>query len=315
MTPLVSGQALTAIDAWDYFHVNSVDKDPEGNYLVSGRHTSALYKISGLDGSLIWQLGGKKSTFSQPKELNFGFQHDARFLNRSDDGSIEVVSFFDNSAARLHTGKIVLHENSRGLIVQLNHTDNSSTILQSYEAPDGLSAESQGNTQVLSNGNVFVNWGQEGAVTEFSSDGTPVFHAYLDTGAAVQAYRGFRYPWTGHSREVPAIVALRDESDETNVYVSWNGDTEVATWRFYGRSNDGIKKLGEVKRTSFETSLRIEAEDAKYLGDAGKIYAEGLSQEGKVLKKSPLVAVSVAIQPAGQQVREGQMLKKNIGDL
>ena len=309
MTPLAPNQALTSTDAWDYFHVNSVDKDSEGNYLISGRHTSAIYKISGRDGSLIWQLGGKKSTFSLPKELNFGFQHDARFLNKSEDGTIEVISFFDNSAAI----NVRLHENSRGLIIQLNHTDNSSTILQSYEAPDGLSAESQGNTQVLSNGNVFVNWGQEGAVTEFSSDGTPIFHAYLDTGAPVQAYRGFRYPWTGHSREVPAIVALRDDNDGTSVYVSWNGDTEVSKWRFYGRSKHGVKKLGEVDRTSFETSLKIEEDDVKHLGTRGKIYAEGLSREGKVLKKSPLVAVTAAVQPAESQVKEEQVLKKNVG--
>lgn len=36
-------------DKWDYFHINSVDKDSAGNYLISGKHVSALYKISSTD--------------------------------------------------------------------------------------------------------------------------------------------------------------------------------------------------------------------------------------------------------------------------
>lgn len=305
MTPLTPGLALTATDAWDYFHVNSVDKDSEGNYLVSGRHTSAIYKLSGSDGSVIWQLGGKRSSFSQPNNLDFGFQHDARFLNRSKDGAIEVISLFDNSAKAVREESFTLHPNSRGLIVQLNHTDNSSTILQSYEAPDNLLAASQGNTQVLPDGNVFINWGQEGAVTEYRADGTPIFHAYLDTGAPVQSYRGFRYPWIGKPRETPAIVALREKSSqETTVYVSWNGDTEVVQWKFYLQAKNGAKKLGEVKRKGFETSLKVEAKDLQALGEDGKVFAEGVDGQGSVLTKTPVVTVQEAIQPVGERVEK-----------
>ena len=51
-------------------HINSVDKDTNGDYLVSGRHTSTLYKIAGLNnpdklspGSVVWKLGGKNGSF------------------------------------------------------------------------------------------------------------------------------------------------------------------------------------------------------------------------------------------------------------
>jgi len=32
--------------ALDYFQINSVDRDSEHNYLVSGRHTSTIYKLA-----------------------------------------------------------------------------------------------------------------------------------------------------------------------------------------------------------------------------------------------------------------------------
>lgn len=35
--------------AWDWFHLNSVDKNDAGDYLISGRHTSTVYKLSGKD--------------------------------------------------------------------------------------------------------------------------------------------------------------------------------------------------------------------------------------------------------------------------
>ncbi|KAL8399560.1 hypothetical protein RB594_000087 [Gaeumannomyces avenae] len=69
----VSITGTSAVDSWDYMHINSVDKDDEGNYLVSGRHTLALYKISGRDGSLMWQLGGNGSNFSVPESARFGY--------------------------------------------------------------------------------------------------------------------------------------------------------------------------------------------------------------------------------------------------
>ena len=313
--PLRSARAFTgqnASDAWDYFHINSVDKDDEGNYLVSGRHMSTLYKVNGKTGELIWQLGGKKSTFSLVDSWSFGYQHDARFVSRSADGKIETISFFDNSARsdRQRTGGVDrLHPHSRGRIVRLNHTDNTATEVQTFIPPDLLSVPSQGNTQVLENGNVFVNWGQEGAVTEFKADGTPIFHAYLDSGAlapGVQSYRGFRYEWTGYSSEVPAIAALRSEH-ETTVYVSWNGDTRVKTWRFYsqcgrrnvrpGQSSNKLHSLGDAKRVSFETSLTIPTSVIQCSGQEALIFAEGIDAAGAVLTTTDSAVVQQDVKP------------------
>ncbi|KAK7402446.1 hypothetical protein QQX98_011807 [Neonectria punicea] len=298
LAPLLPGAALNAPDAWDYFHLNSIDKDDDGNYLISSRHTSTIFKLSGRDGSIIWKLGGDQSTFQLSPELGFSHQHDARFLNRSADGTIETISLFDNSAWAFgleNESQATLHPHSRALIVQLNHVDNSTTVLQSYASPDHLSAASQGNAQVLANGHVFVNWGQEGAVTEFRADGTPIFNAFLDTGASVQSYRGFRFEWTGRPREIPAIVALRDGA-ETGVYVSWNGDTEVALWRFYAKDGDAadatsVRKIGEAQRVSFETAVTISTQSLQDLGTSARIFAAGFDKQGTVLARTREVAV------------------------
>ena len=51
-------------------HINAVDKDATGDYLVSSRHTWTIYKIAGLNntqyaaGTVIWRLGGKSNTFA-----------------------------------------------------------------------------------------------------------------------------------------------------------------------------------------------------------------------------------------------------------
>lgn len=144
-------------------------------------------------------------------------------------------------------------------------------------------------------------------MTEFKADGTPLFHAYVDSGyldLGAENYRAFRYNWTGIPNEVPAIVAL--EGDEgTTIYVSWNGDTETAAWRFYAGKDDeyGSRELlGEVKRTSFETSLLVE--DTNF----ASVSAEAIDVQGKVLTSTASVLVETEILPfiaRGQKSRKG----------
>ena len=65
------GSGRGAGEGMDFFHINSVDKDDFGDYVVSGRHTSTLYKIAGLNspsgmtpGSIIWRMGGRRNDFA-----------------------------------------------------------------------------------------------------------------------------------------------------------------------------------------------------------------------------------------------------------
>lgn len=65
-----------------FSHLNAIDKDSHGDYLVTARYTDAVYKVSGQDGHIIWSLGGTTSSF-RLDGFNFSRPHDARFLSRS----------------------------------------------------------------------------------------------------------------------------------------------------------------------------------------------------------------------------------------
>jgi Arylsulfotransferase (ASST) len=72
---------------YDYFHVNSIEIDTDGNLLVSARNTHAVYKISRRTGRIMWRLGGKRSDYSLGPGVRFAWQHDAR---RQRDRTISV---------------------------------------------------------------------------------------------------------------------------------------------------------------------------------------------------------------------------------
>lgn len=302
INPRQAGSGYNSSDAWDYFHINSVDKDADGNYLISARDACAVHKINGTDGSIIWRLNGKRSDFHMANGTKFCFQHHARWLEQRDD--IEVISLYDNSAhGTEHGGGSEVHTapTSSGKILRLNTTSWTAELVAAYFPPDDLLSKSQGSTQVLPGGNVLVGWGSEGALTEFKADGTPIFHAYVDSGYlgfGAENYRAFRYNWTGLPNEAPAIAAFEGDKG-TTVYVSWNGDTETAAWRFYAVTDKyGFRDfLGEVERTSFEPSLLIP--DKKVTSVA----AEAVDVRGRVLTSTASIQVEVEVLPykAGTQ--------------
>src|SRR5487761_1281438 len=49
---------------WDWFHINAVHLDTDGNLLVGSRNTWAVFKVDRHTGKVIWQLGGKHSSFT-----------------------------------------------------------------------------------------------------------------------------------------------------------------------------------------------------------------------------------------------------------
>lgn len=303
INPGQAGSGYNSSDAWDYFHINSVDKDSEGNYLISARDACSVHKINGTTGDIIWRLDGTNSSFSLGPGVKFCFQHHARFVSR--DGPIEIISLYDNSAHGTENGRghqVHTAPTSSGKILRLDHSKWEAELLQGFYPPDDLLSKSQGSTQLLPSGNVLVNWGSEGALTEFRADGTPIFHTYMDSGflgEGVENYRGFRYNWTGLPNEVPAVVCLEAEAEDgrstsTSIYVSWNGDTETHTWRFYGVSDRSKLRefLGETKRTSFETALLLGNRKVE------KVVAEAVNAKGDILVRSGVVRVTKQLLPS-----------------
>ena len=258
---------------YDYIHMNSIDVDTDGNLLLSARATNAVYKVNRRTGKIMWRLGGKKSNFKLGKGARFRFQHDAV---RQKDGTITL---FDNQM-----DLPIESRNSRGLQLRLNMKKKTATkVRQWYYTRRQLSA-SQGNMQLLPNDNVLIGWGGDAPfITEFSRSGARRWEARF-TDEGVDTYRAYRHVWSGQPKAAPLVVARRTGSTTTS-WVTWNGATEVASWRVLGgASSAALKPRRTVKRSGFETRIA-------YTGNDAVVVLEALDAGGNVLGRSKAVTV------------------------
>jgi hypothetical protein len=236
----------------DYFHLNSIDVEPDNNLLISARETSAVYKIDRKSGEIIWRLGGRKSDFEMGPGARFAFQHDAR---RLPDGNISI---FDNGSLVFENGTPKAVEESRAIVLELDEERMRASLVHEYA--NHQHADAAGNTQVLPNGNVFVGWGRALDISEFSKDGDLLFDLSLPPDN--RSYRAFRFPWSAYPSDQPAAAAERASQNEVRLYASWNGATEVATWEaLAGPSPDRLESVGSIPRDGFETSMMVRTSD------------------------------------------------------
>ncbi len=176
---------------WDWFHINAVHLDTDGNLLIDARDTWTTYKVSRFTGNTIWQLGGKDSSFSlvaapgqtldSAGEI-FAWQHDPEALGHG------LYTFFDNESS----GTPLLPY-SRAVTVRLDQQAHTATLVASDDQPEGLAAASQGNAQTTDSGDLFVGWGALPYFSEFDRAGQLVFNAGFPAG--VNTYRAYLLPW------------------------------------------------------------------------------------------------------------------------
>ncbi|KAF2450789.1 hypothetical protein P171DRAFT_427098 [Karstenula rhodostoma CBS 690.94] len=287
------GSGYNSGSAWDYLHINSITKGKDGHYLLSARHTSTIYKINGTDGSIIWRLGGAASDFELGSGVEFGFQHHARYVTE-DPYSVELVSLFDNSAHSSDPAAAPYNHNalSRGIYLRLDHRTKQATLESEFLPPEEpILARSQGSLQTLPNSNVLVNWGSEGQITEYTADGTAIYHARFVSNKlndSLQNYRTFRFNWAGYSPEPIAVFAEEVEGGEIDVYVSWNGDTRTVSWKLTwkeGSSAETTEYTKTLPRYGFETAFRLPSR-----GSAHNIRAAALDGQGQVLSISESIS-------------------------
>ena len=247
-------QGLSSNTAWDYFHINSVDKHVDGNYLISARHTNTIYKINSTDGSIIWRLGGNYSDFPLDDDSSFAFQHHARYRGTDHRGRT-LLSLFDNHSARPGQDHALLEVPSSGKLFALDEINHEASLLVQYSALQPIISQSQGNLQILENGNAVIGWGQIPAITEFLHNGTVVYHAEVHFDgeqSQTESYRNFKFAWNGQSSEDIAVV-----EEHGVVYVSWNGDTMVKEWALLVREKGRWVEVKRANRTGFETAIEV----------------------------------------------------------
>jgi hypothetical protein len=266
-------EAPTGATPWDYFHINSIDPEPDGNVLISARSTWAGYQLQRGSGKILWRLGGNKSSFAMGPGTKVAWQHDARMLP---DGE---VTFFDDGA------NPPIHKESRAVRIKLDLKSHRAQLTAAYTHSDPpLLAASQGNAQTLSDGNVLVGYGGSPAISEFANDGSLLLDAHMPLDMSF--YRAFRYPWSGRPLSPPAVLAsLNDTAEETIVHASWNGATDVAAWRVLaGEQPSSLSEQAQIAADGFETSTILPKAH-------GYVAVQALDAAGHVLGTSKTTAV------------------------
>lgn len=284
----------TSYWSYDAFHLNSIEKDKNGNYLISSRHFHSVTCISPT-GEILWQLGGVKNDFtdlSDGKALSFKWQHDARWVQEPDDNGVGIISLFDN----LEGG--ILHIDgpySRGMLLRINVPDKTVEFLHEYIAYSRTRAPSQGSMQVLDNGNVFIGWGHSAAYSEFKQDGTllcewrfgPSVFDFFGAAVSYRAAKVKKEDWIG------TPVTKPDAKEKGwKIYTSWNGATEVAAWSLEvtrsvdENGQDVWEEIDVLPKDGFETMFKLPT-----MSGSKRYRVAALDDNGKAIRYSEVVEV------------------------
>jgi hypothetical protein len=272
-------------DPFDYFHINSLDVEQDGDLLVDSRNTWAAYDVDPTTGQVRWELGGKHSSFKMGAGTGTAWQHDAIQLPEG------PITFFDNGASPQ------VQPQSRAIEVALDMQDMTATLVRSYEHSKRLVADSQGNVQALPNGDWMVGWGQAGYLSEINAAGQVLFNAHLPPDW--ESYRTYALPWTGQPVEPPAVAVVPPSPSSGSgaaggtggagggpvVYASWNGATEVASWRVLaGSSPTTLSPAGSAARAGFETAIQLPPAAAGFY-----VAVQALNGSGAVIGTSRMI--------------------------
>jgi hypothetical protein len=253
----------------DYFHINSIQVLQNGNLLISGRNTCALYQVDRSTGKVVWRLNGKKSNFTMGAGSKFYWQHDAV------PHANGLMTVFDDAATPPE------EKQSRGLLLSVDASSQHVSLKQAYLNPAGFLAANQGSVQLLADGRVLVGWGNQPYFSEFAPDGTLLMDGQLPLN--VQSYRAFTYDWTGKPSEPPQVAVRADPAGGFMVYMSWNGATEVQRWMVLaGTVASRLEPVGSQDWADFETAIAVNSGGPKFC-------AVALDGQGKELGRSDVV--------------------------
>ena len=282
--------ATTTLQApYDYFHINSVKLDTDGNLLISSRHTWTVYKVNRTTGALIWRLGGKKSDFTLGS-TPFAWQHDAEAVDAS------TIRVFDNES----NGVPVLPYSR---VAWISHDDATMTasVVRTIEHPNALSILAEGSAQGLDNGDTFVEWGITGRFSEFDPSGQLLLDGL--EAPIYGSYRGYRFAWDAAPTTSPTASVMLAGDGSSTVHAFWNGATDVASWEVMGGSAGGpLSIIASAPWNGLDTVIPVP-------GSPGAVEVVALNAAGTVVGTSAAVSAPFVdifpTQPVSQTVETG----------
>jgi len=255
---------------WDYVHINSADPGSDGDLLLSSRSTWTLYDVDLRSGVVRWRLGGEHSSFTLGPGTHTYWQHDAEWQPGG------LISVFDNGSDP------PMEKQSRGLLLDPNVQAHTVTLVKQFTNPTKtLLATSQGNVLNLKDGNWLMGYGGLPNFTEYDAAGQVLLDGTL--GKSVQDFRTYLSPWSGHPTSPPAVVAAPGSGATMAVSVSWNGATEVSSWRVLaGPSPSALAPAATAAKAAFQTTIAVP-------GAGPYVAVQALSAAGSVMGTSPTV--------------------------
>jgi hypothetical protein len=255
---------------WDYVHVNSIDPGTSNNLLISARNTWTLYNVDLATGAIEWWLGSRHSSFKLGPGVKFYWQHDAAW----EPGGL--ISVFDNGSSPAE------EKQSRGLLLSPDLATHSVTLVKAFTNPTHtLLASSQGDLLNLGSGNWLMGYGGLPNFTEYDTAGDVLLDGTL--GQGVQDFRTYMAPWSAQPVSTPSVAAQTASGGAITVEASWNGATDVSSWRVLtGSSSQSLAAVATSAATGFQTTISA--------GKSGPyVEAVALGATGQTLATSPTV--------------------------
>jgi EmrB/QacA subfamily drug resistance transporter len=170
-------------------------------------------------------------------------------------GSRSTVSLFDDHCCQLTGGgtSVPATGPSRGLVLALDPGAHTVELRAQYPGDGHFETEYMGSTQQLANGNALVGWGSEPAFAEYSRSGRRLLEGRFP--GADLSYRATLEQWVGLPLS-PPVGAARRAGGRSTVYASWNGATEVVSWRVLaGPDASRLAAVATVAKSGFETAI------------------------------------------------------------
>jgi hypothetical protein len=190
-----------------------------------------------------------------------------------------IVTVFDDHCCQLTGGGTYVPATaySRAIILKLDQATHRASLAHQYGTDFGLNVDYMGSTQPLANGNVFVGWGSSPYFSEYTGSGRLLLDAHLP--GSDLSYRATVEPWVGLP-DAPPSGAARATSGGTTVYATWNGATQVVSWRVLaGPAGGRLTVVAHAPKSGFETAIPVR-------GSEGSFKLQALDSRGRVLGTS-----------------------------
>ncbi|WP_299782618.1 aryl-sulfate sulfotransferase [uncultured Formosa sp.] len=138
----------------DWLHANSLFKDKQGDYYVSFRNISQIWKINGKTGKLIWKLGGTDGDFIMPEDAVFSGQHNIRINENNelvllDNGNLRFKPGFKQASNRIKMLDINAGSQSRLLTISLDTIQMKAKAKDIVPFPKKYFTHSQGSAEYI----------------------------------------------------------------------------------------------------------------------------------------------------------------------